>query len=680
MKWETQGEASAEMLGDVLRLMPDPALLRRREDGVVLETNRALAELLGRDREDLLGRPLSGLGLEFPDAEREEYRRLLRERGDVRDFPMHVDTGDRRHLHLLSSRLIGVDGDECVLTVAKDITDRERAERRLQRSESRYRQLFERNVAGTFRTALDGTILECNQVFADMFGYRAPGELVGRSAAELYAEPGERRDRMEVLREEEVLAGRELELVHRDGTPLWVLENSFLIEGEEGEPENMGTLVDITDRKRLESRLQRLAHRDPLTGLANRRLLRERAADELARADRSGARVGLAFLDLSRFKRVNDTLGHAAGDEVLMMAARRLESCLRESDLLARVGGDEFAALLPEVDSEGDLRTVAERLAAGFEDPFRIGDSTIHLDLRMGLALYPDHASNFSELLSCADHAMYEADLTGGAPIALYASVMGPGRRGELAREEALRRALEEDELTLRYQPIYASRTGELRGAEALVRWEHPEAGRLRAAEFVPLAERAGLIRALDEWVLGATVRQLAEWEETGEGPGWVSVNLSASSLADPQLADTVRGLLGEAGVGGERLTVEITERVALRDPEEVSETLEGLRAAGVRVAVDDFGTGHAVLAYLKQFVANMLKLDMVFVQHLDDDPRDVELLAGIAALGRQLDMEVLAEGVEEREQLERLEEMEVDMVQGYYLGRPMTAAELGGL
>ena len=674
---EPSGEVP-DLLGAMLGLMPDPALLRRRDDAVILEANQAFVEMLDEPRTEVLGRSLEELDLEVRPADRRPYLEALEREGEVCDRPIHVRVNGDRRLHLISSRLVEHRDGTCVLSVAKDITDRERAQQRLESSERRYRRLFDRNVAGTFRTSLDGEILECNEAFAEMFGYGSPEEAKGRAVKELYAEPEARGRRMERLREEGALAGVELELRRRDGSPVWVLENSFLVEGEDGESENMGTLVDISDRKRLEDRLERMAHRDSLTGLANRRLLREQGESALARADRMGERVGLVFLDIARFKRVNDTLGHSAGDEVLVMAAKRLESCLRAGgDLVARVGGDEFVALVPEVNREGDVRRVAERFEAAFDEPFQVDGSRLHLDLRMGLAFYPDHGSNFSELLSCADHAMYEADPRSGSGIAIYEAVMGPGPEGGLAREEALRRALAEDELALHYQPIVAAVTGELRGAETLVRWEHPEAGLLDAAEFVPLAERSGLIRQLDEWVLREAVHQLGTWEQAQGGPEWISVNLSASSLSRPDLHSFVCGLLDEAGVPGDRLAIEITERVALRDPEDVARTLRKLRERGVLVAIDDFGTGHAVLAYLRQFVANILKLDMVFVQQMEQEPRDAELVAGIAALGRQLEMEVLAEGVESPGQLERLVEMEVEMAQGYYLGRPAPAEEL---
>jgi len=702
---------SGDLLSEVLALVPDPVLLRRREDDVVLECNRAFAEMVGVAPEEVRGRSLEELGLRFPAEEREAFERRLEADGEVRDALLRVYRGEERLRHLVSSRQVLHRGEPCVISVSKDITDRPRLARRLEASRRRYRALFDRNVAGTFRTALDGTILECNRAFARMFGYAGPEEVEGRSVVELYPSPEERAARIVRLREEEELAGEELELRCRDGSPIWVLENSFLVEDGSDEPVNMGTLVDITDRKRLEERLERWAYRDALTGLANRRMLRSRAEGAIATADRVGMRVGLVFLDLVRFKRVNDTLGHGAGDDVLVMGARRLESCVREADLVARTGGDEFAAILTGLEDERALRRVAERFVECFEDPFRIDGSEIHLDLRMGMALYPDHASNFNELLSRAGHALREADVTAGLPAAIYEPVTGPGLEGELAREEQLRRALEEGELTLHYQPIVETATCALRGAEALVRWEHPEAGLLRAAEFVPLAERSGLVARLDRWVMRAAVRQLAAWErEDGDpaldpggpvrgssgrgnsgrgsparesapraGPEWISVNLSAASLADPALDERVRGLLEEEGVPGERLAVEITERVALRDPDRVAETLEGLRRRGVRVAIDDFGTGRAVLAYLKQFAADILKLDMVFVQRVEESRRDEELVAGIAALGRQLGMEVLAEGVEGPGQFERLRSIEVDLVQGYHVGRPVPAVELNG-
>lgn len=543
----------ADLSRKVVGLVPDPAVLQRLRDGHILEANEAFAALLDEERTEVVGRTMADLGLDLEPAERDTWIDALQEHGVVRDVPIHVRRGDERRLHLVSSRLVDRQGEPCVLSVAKDLTHRER----------------------------------------------------------------------------------------------------------------------------LEQRLEHMAHRDPLTGLANRRLLREQGETELARAEGTGERIGLVFVDLARFKRINDSLGHDAGDEVLVMAAKRLKGALRTGDLVARVGGDEFVALVPEVVTVEELRQVAERFEAAFEDPFRVDGRSVELGLRMGLALYPDHSSDFTELLSRADQAMYEAELTGGDGVAVYSPMIGSESEGGSAREQALQRALRADELVVHYQPIYRARDDALVGAEALARWEHPGAGLLSAADFLPLAERTGLIREIDEWVLRAVVDQLGAWTSDETAPRWVAVNLSVSSLGRTDLTEMVWDLLEAKEIPPERLIIEVTERVALRDPEKTAETLSRLRARGVRVGLDEFGTGHALPTYLRQFAANILKLDMELIQQIGDFPHDDDFVAGIAALGRHLDMMVLAEGVESRRQLDRLQEAGVELAQGYHLGRARPAEEI---
>lgn len=543
----------ADLSRKVVGLVPDPAVLQRLRDGHILEANEAFAALLDEERTEVVGRTMADLGLDLEPAERDTWIDALQEHGVVRDVPIHVRRGDERRLHLVSSRLVDRQGEPCVLSVAKDLTHRER----------------------------------------------------------------------------------------------------------------------------LEQRLEHMAHRDPLTGLANRRLLREQGETELARAEGTGERIGLVFVDLARFKRINDSLGHDAGDEVLVMAAKRLKGALRTGDLVARVGGDEFVALVPEVVAVEELRQVAERFEAAFEDPFRVDGRSVELGLRMGLALYPDHSSDFTELLSRADQAMYEAELTGGDGVAVYSPMIGTESEGGSAREQALQRALRADELVVHYQPIYRAGDDALVGAEALARWEHPGAGLLSAADFLPLAERTGLIREIDEWVLRAVVDQLGAWTSEETAPRWVAVNLSVSSLGRADLTEMVWDLLEAKEIPPERLIIEVTERVALRDPEKTAETLSRLRARGVRVGLDEFGTGHALPTYLRQFAANILKLDMELIQQIGDFPHDDDFVAGIAALGRHLDMMVLAEGVESRRQLDRLQEAGVELAQGYHLGRARPAEEI---
>lgn len=560
----------------------------------------------------------------------------------------------------------------------RDVTDRRRAEEELRASEARYRELMEQNLAGVFRTSLDGEILECNDALARMFGYDSAEDLRDCQADDLYETPADRAAFVEALEREGSLSNYEITLRRRDGSLLHALENSALTaDPRTGRKEIVGTLVDITDRKALQEELERMALHDSLTGLPNRRLLREQTETALARADREGGRVGLVFIDLVRFKRVNDSLGHPAGDRVLVQVAGRLKSRVRGSDIVARVGGDEFVLLLTGVAGTGKAVEATRRVREAFEAPFRADVREVHIDARFGIALYPLHASNFDELLTNADRAMYRAGEAGDA-IAVYEPPAGVRPSDELAREEELREALERDELSLLYQPVYRLPDLELEGVEALVRWRHAEHGILGAAEFVPLAERTRLVTELDLAVLERAVRQVALWEEEGLPLEWVSLNVSSRTLTDPRFPQMVADALAEHGVSGDRLMVEVTERVAMRNPDAVSDSLRKLEEVGVMIAIDDFGTGHAVLAYLKHFFADLLKLDMVFVHRLGEDIRDEKLVEGIAALGHELGMRVLAEGVETELQRERAAAAGCDLVQGFLLGHPVPAEEVG--
>lgn len=418
-----------------------------------------------------------------------------------------------------------------------------------------------------------------------------------------------------------------------------------------------------------------MAYRDPLTHLANRRLLREHTEKALARAERDGRKVGMIFLDLIRFKRVNDSLGHAAGDRVLTGTAERLLGLVRGADTVARIGGDEFAILLAGIGDLDDALGIAGRIREAFEDPFQIEDHSIHLEARQGVALAPDHAADFDELLSHADPARRRVRRI-ARDIAVFDPSAGERRgRDEIAMEEELRKAVHEGALFLHYQPVYTAGRGLLAGAEALVRWRHPEWGLVEAADFIPMAEHAGLIRKLEVHVLDTALRQAAVWED--EGPEWVSVNLSPATFEDPDFPDRLRRLLREGGVPPERLVLEITERAAMRDPERVERIFDALELLGVRLAIDDFGTGHSSLAYLASFPARFLKLDTSFVVDLGSDPKRERLVEGVIGLGRGLDMSIVAEGIERADQYEWIRAAGCDLVQGFFTGVPAPPDEL---
>lgn len=555
---------------------------------------------------------------------------------------------------------------------------RHRMEERLRASEERFRALFEDNVAGVFRRTRDGTLLEVNDAFASLLGYEEPGRLVGRSLWELCTPEGGPDGGGEPREPGEKTVNRVLRSTGVDGSTRWLLENSVPVRDPAGDaPVVIGTVVDITDRKRLESEYERLAHHDPLTRLANRRLLADRARQALALAEREDREAAIVYFDLDRFKSINDNLGHEAGDRVLTEVAHRMRRLTRETDTVARVGGDEFAVLLPNVEGVPGGKRAARRIRASLEEPIRLDDRVLKVGAQLGVAIYPRHARDFEGLLRAADQAMYRGK--GGRD-------RGQGRRGggrgpdvavagDLSPAEEFTRALDEGQLQLHYQPIHDLRRDRVVGMEALVRWSHPSRGVLEASEFLLSVQDASVLRRLDRWVLDRVLWRLRARDEGGP---WLSLNLSASSLQDEQLM----GRLEEAvrhGSAGHELVVEVTEHAAVMDPEATFERLSRLRSSGLRLALDDFGTGHSSLAYLRHMPIDLLKLDRIFLEDVEDDPSSGRVARGVFELGRAAGMRVVAEGVERESQLEWLRRNEGELAQGRYLAPPEALPPSGG-
>lgn len=544
------------------------------------------------------------------------------------------------------------------------------------RADRRYRMVFERQVAGMFRARTDGEILEVNRAFAELLGYDSPADLEGKSAAELYPGPEERSEVRFRLRETGAAQNVEHRMRRRDGSFIWVLENSVVVRDPElGEDVFFGSVVNITDRKHLEEELESLAFYDSLTGLANRRLFRERAEQTLALSSRRGEGAGLVYLDLAGFKRVNDAHGHAGGDQALIAVARRLEEVARESDTVARAGGDEFAVLLADVEEAEGAEIAARRLVGAVSEPVALDDATVQVAALAGVALYPDHGEDFESLFSAADRALHRLKTFGTGTVQVCDAEAGPA--GETSRHDAddLRRAVQEGELVLHYQPVRRTEGGELVGAEALVRWSHPELGLLEASHFVSQLDRAGLLRSVDEWVLEEAVRQAAAWR----GPGtaeWISVNLSAATLRSPDLPDHVERLLEEAGVEGRRLIVEVAESSPLRNPDAVARSLSRLREMGIRIALDNFGSGQAGIEGLRRLPVDYIKMHGLFLREVEGEGPS-GLAAGIVRLGEAAGMEVVAKEVEEEGEYGRARDARAGLAQGYFLGGPVPPEEV---
>jgi diguanylate cyclase (GGDEF)-like protein/PAS domain S-box-containing protein len=468
----------------------------------------------------------------------------------------------------------------------------------------------------------------------------------------------------------------EVKLLTKNGEERWVDFMAATIDFE-GQPAVLGTAFDITERKAAEETIRHLAYHDGLTGLPNRTLFEDRLTVTLAQARRKRRLAAVMFLDLDRFKVVNDTVGHAMGDRLLQSVAERLKALVREGDTVARVGGDEFTLLLPEVGRVEDAVDVAERILETLRDPWPVNGHEFHITTSIGIAMCPGDGEDAESLMRNADTAMYRAKDRGRDNYKLYAPAMNSRIAERLALENSLRHALERDEFVVHYQPQVNLETGRIVGVEALVRWQHPERGLVSPVEFIPVAEETGLIVPLGAWVLRTACAQSKAWQDAGLPPMRMAVNLSARQFQRRDLLDTVAAALAETGLAPEYLQLEITEGAAMQDVDQTLAILRELREAGVQLSIDDFGTGHSSLSYLKRFPIDVVKIDQSFVQDLTLDPNDAAIASTIIVMAHNLGLKVIAEGVETAEQLAFLRERDCDEMQGFLFSRAAPAPEL---
>jgi diguanylate cyclase (GGDEF)-like protein/PAS domain S-box-containing protein len=438
------------------------------------------------------------------------------------------------------------------------------------------------------------------------------------------------------------------------------------------------TFRDITERKDFEHALRYQAFHDALTDLPNRTLFVDRVERALARADRRGVMATVMFIDLDNFKVINDSLGHAVGDRLLVTLTERIKSCLRHEDTLARLSGDEFAILVEDMRDQQDARRLAERVQEQLQVPFILDRREVFASVSIGIALSgPEHAGP-DDLLRDADLAMYRAKANGKSRCEVFDSTMNEQATERLALESAMRRAIERDELRVFYQPIVKLEDTSVVGFEALVRWEHPELGLISPAEFIPLAEETGMIVPIGAWVLEEACRQVKLWEdERSAARGlMLSVNVSARQFQSPDLVETVADVLRRTGYDPTHLKLELTESMMMQDVERTIQRLHELKALSIQLSIDDFGTGYSSLAYLRRFPISVLKVDKSFIHRLGMDPQDDAIARSIVTLASDLGMQVVAEGIETVEQLTFLRALTCDFGQGYYFSRPLPAAQ----
>jgi len=672
------------LLEPMVELAPEPIVLAD-EDGRILSWNDAATQLFGYARREIVGRPFTSL---IAEEQRGALQRAVASEGSgftSRTFETQGIAKDGRVFPAELSLTSWRDKERYFGGIFRETSARKAVEEELRLIGSAVANVRDAIVVTTAGSGGQApTILYVNGAFSKMTGF-AESEVLGRSFGLLTGHKTDEsviRNAYEKLRRGQA-ATAEITAYRKDGSEFLLDWSASPIHEPDGSVQHFVSIQrDITAERVAEQALRR-ADRDPLTSLPNREVLVKRLQRSIERtSDRPGYRYALLFLDLDGFKKVNDDHGHLAGDRLLTSAARRLEHTIRPGDTVARFGGDEFVILLEYVSGISDVIMVAERIQERLRVPFVVGDQQVTLRASLGIALSESGYKDPEDVLRDADAAMYDAKRKGKGRAEFFDGERYVDIVSVMNLQEDLRRSIERDELRLHYQPLVHLGTGGIIGFEALVRWLHPERGLVQPEHFIPLAERSGLIDSIGAWVLREACLAAARWKvpATSKDPLLLSVNLSLHELAQPGLVETVRSVLEESGLDPARLQVELTESVFAETLEPIRSRLAALRELGVRVCIDDFGTGYSSLAYLHSFPVDRLKIDRLFVKHMDDAPENAEIIRTILMLASTLSLDVVAEGVETSDQLARLRDMACRYGQGFLFSAPVRSEEVEAL
>ena len=649
-------------------------------DGRIMAANRAFAAMVGHGAEDVNGTALSSL-LHADDIGRHDslFGDLVAATHD--NFQMLSRFVGREggvawgRVTVTAVRDTDADTLRFAVVVVEDVTERKRLEDDMRLAAT----VFESTGEGLFITDSEQRIIRINPAFSDITGYeadevlgRTPGFLAsGRHGRDFYG-------RMWHAIETQGRWQGEIWDRRKNGETFVSWQNIAAVRDAEGEVTNyVGVMGDITSSKQIEERLSYAANHDPLTRLPNRNLFQERLSRALARAHRNRGLVAVMFVDLDRFKEVNDTLGHLAGDRLLQQVAERISASIRQGDTVARLSGDEFTVMLEDVEDPRDAALVAHKVLKILSEPFHIGSDVVKISSSIGVSIYPMDAADSQSLVRLADAAMYRAKQQGRNAYRFHSETVNAQAFERLALEEALDGALARGEFEVHYQPVFDLATGRVASIEALLRWNHPDVGLLAPSQFLPLVEEDGLIQPIGQWLLETACRQTHVWHGMGFEGLELEVNLSGRQLRQTNFLEMIGRVLGETGMPPERLLLEIPEGTAVDRVIATGAVFNGLARLGVHVAIDEFGAGYSSLAFLRHRPPAALKISQSFVRSASASTEDAEIVTAIVGIARGLRMAVVAPGIETEEQLALMVASGCDRVQGFLLARPMSAAAM---
>ncbi|MGD8497755.1 MAG: EAL domain-containing protein, partial [Chromatiales bacterium] len=660
-----------------------PALIYAKDlEGRYLFANRRFEQLFGTSRDAIRGRTDYDILDSKTAARIREHDRQVRLAGEALEFEERVGHGGDEHVYFsVKFPLRNASGEiYAICGTATDITDLEQAHASLADSEARYRALFEAAGDAIFLMHED-RFIECNARTLEMFDCSRE-EIVGQPPHRF--SPPRQPDGSDsaAMASEQIAAAYggerqhfEWEHLRLDGSPFSAEVTLNRLELG-GRAHLLALVRDVTERRLYLEALEHQATHDPLTDLPNRSALRNRLQETIDRNEAERTPFALLLMDLNRFKEINDTLGHHVGDEILVKIGPRLQPIMhRHSATLFRLGGDEFAILLPEVQDPAGAQALADAILEALRQPFQLARFSLEVGASIGIAFYPEHGADPSTLLRCADVAMYSCKraLLGQA---VYSGEIDNHSPLRLTLMSELGKAIDGQQLFLHYQPKIDLGDGRVAGYEALVRWRHPEHGMIPPGEFIPVVEMTELIRPLTLWVLDEALAQLRLWRDQGSD-ACIAVNLSARNLLDQGLVTEIEHRLARHGVPPHALELEITESTLMAEPKRALAVLNSLDVLGVRLAIDDFGTGYSSLGYLRHLPVNALKIDRSFVAGMLDSPKDAMIVRSTIDLAHNMDLQVIAEGIENAQTLHELREMRCDQAQGYFISRPLPAEEL---